>query len=80
VYRSIIHPSFTSMPPKPLHDLTGAENTFLSTAARLQAAVLWVEQNPPTPEKWAYLNAKVKEEIVGINIIRLQVYIDIVFR
>ena len=57
-----------AMPPKPLEELTGVENYLLTTASRLQAAVKWVEQHPPPPDKWAYLNAKVKEEIVSIHI------------
>ena len=61
------------MPPKPLEDLTGAENVLLTTAARLQAAVHWVERNPPTPDRFAYLNAKVLEEIVSVITVDLQV-------
>jgi hypothetical protein len=61
------------MPPKPLEDLTGAENVLLTTAAKLQAAVHWVERHPPTPEKFAYMNAKVMEEIVSASSIQLQV-------
>ena len=54
------------MPPKPLKELTAVEVSLLSIAARLQAAVKWVERKPPTPEKWAYLNGKVKDELVRI--------------
>ena len=56
------------MPPKPLEELTAVEVSLLSIAARLQAAVKWVERNPPKPEKWAYLNGKVKDELVSITI------------
>jgi hypothetical protein len=59
------------MPPKPLQDLTGVENALLTTAAKLQDAVHWVERHPPTPEKWAYMNAKVMEEIVSVRSIEL---------
>jgi hypothetical protein len=61
------------MPPKPLEELTGVEIYLIGTAARLQTAVKWVERHPPVPEKWAYLNAKVKEEIVSIYIVDLHV-------
>ena len=68
-----------AMPPKQVEELTTIETYLLGTATRLQAAVKWVEHNSPPPNKWPYLNAKVKDEIVSVNIIPLKVYTDIVF-
>ena len=68
------------MPPKPLEELTALEITLLGTAARLQEVVKWVERNPPLPDKWAYLNAKVKDEIVSVTIIHLYIATEMLFR
>ncbi|KAN0131146.1 hypothetical protein V8E53_011038 [Lactarius tabidus] len=54
------------MPPKPLEESTGLENYILYKAAKLLAAVRWVAENPPTPEKEDYLNKMVLEEIAFI--------------
>ena len=68
------------MPPKPADKLTRVETYLLGTAARLQAAVWWVERNSPPPERWAFLNGKVKDEIACVSIFPLPVYTDIMFR
>ena len=68
-----------AMPPKQVEELTTIEIYLLGTATRLQAAVKWVEHNSPPPNKWPYLNAKVKDEIVSVDIIPLKVQTDIVF-
>ncbi|KAN0131094.1 hypothetical protein V8E53_011095 [Lactarius tabidus] len=54
------------MPPKPLEESTGLEKYMLYKAAKLLAAVRWVAENPPTPEKEDYLNKMVLEEIAFI--------------
>ncbi|KAN0127805.1 hypothetical protein V8E53_014361 [Lactarius tabidus] len=54
------------MPPKPLEESTGLENYMLYKAAKLLAAVRWVAENPPKPEKEDYLNKMVLEEIAFI--------------
>jgi hypothetical protein len=54
------------MPTKPLKELTGVEIYLLKSAARLLTAVNWLAEYPPLPEKWEYLNGKVKDEIVSI--------------
>ena len=46
-------------------DLTPPEILLLVSAARLLAAVEWVNEHPPSPEEWVELNKKVKEEIVS---------------
>ncbi|KAN0139734.1 hypothetical protein V8E53_002396, partial [Lactarius tabidus] len=51
------------MPSKPLEESTGLENYMLYKAAKLLAAVRWVAENPPMPEKENYLNKIVLEEI-----------------
>jgi predicted nicotinamide N-methyase len=61
------------MPPKPLEELTAVEISLLGIAARLQVAVKWVERHPPLPDKWAYLNTKVKAEIVSIKIVHCHI-------
>ncbi|KAN0131113.1 hypothetical protein V8E53_011005 [Lactarius tabidus] len=53
------------MPPKPLEESTGLENYMLYKAAKLLAAVRWVAENPPMPEKEDYLNKMVLEEIMN---------------
>ena len=68
------------MPPKPAEELTGVETYLLGTATRLQAAVRWVERNSPPPERWAFLNGKVKDEIACVSIFALPVYTDIMIR
>ena len=68
------------MPPKPADELTGVETYLLGIAARLQAAVRWVERNSPPPERWAFLNGKIKDEIACVSIFPLPVYTDIMFR
>jgi hypothetical protein len=68
------------MPPKPLEELTAVEIALLGIAARLQVAVKWVERHPPLPDKWAYLNAKVKDEIVGVNIVCHYIETEMLFR
>jgi hypothetical protein len=60
----------STMPPKPLEESTGLENYMLYKAAKLLAAVRWVAENPPTPEKEDYLNKMVLEEIVSNIIIK----------
>ena len=62
-----------TMPLKQVEELTTVETYLLSTAARLQAAAKWVVCNSPPPNKWPYLNAKVMDKIVSINIIPLKV-------
>jgi hypothetical protein len=45
--------------------LSSPEGILLISAAKLLTAVKWLEAHPPLPEKWEYLNSKVKEEIVS---------------
>ena len=68
------------MPPKPAEELTVVETYLLGNAARLQAAVRWVERNSPPPERWAFLNNKVKDEIACASICPLPFYTDNVLR
>ncbi|KAN0128960.1 hypothetical protein V8E53_013222 [Lactarius tabidus] len=63
------------MPPKPLEESTGLENYMLYKAAKLLAAVRWVAENPPMPEKEDYLNKMVLEEIAFIAS-RYALYMD----
>ncbi|KAN0128675.1 hypothetical protein V8E53_013494 [Lactarius tabidus] len=65
----------STMPPKPLKESTGLENYMLYKAAQLLAAVRWVAENPPTPEKEDYLNKMVLEEIAFIAL-RYALYMD----
>ena len=53
------------MPAKPAEELTQLEASLLSIAARLLAAVRYVSENPPLPEKWTYSNEKVMDELVS---------------
>ena len=47
-------------------DLTPPEILLLVSAAKLLAAVDWVNEHLPSPEEWVELNKKVREEIVSI--------------
>ncbi|KAN0139736.1 hypothetical protein V8E53_002398 [Lactarius tabidus] len=47
-------------------ELSSVEVMLLHGAARLLTAVKWIAEHPPLPEKWAYLNEKVNEEIIMI--------------
>ena len=76
----IVDCTLHNMHPKPAEELTAVEMYLLGTAARLQAAVRWVERNAPPPERWASLNDKVKDEIVCDSIFTLLVYTDIMIR
>lgn len=61
-----ISPAFLTMPNNLPEVLTPPEAMLLTSAARLLTAVRWLEEHPPLPEKWEYLNSKVKEEIVSM--------------
>jgi hypothetical protein len=45
--------------------LSTPEFLLLKSAANLLAAVKWLEEHPPLPEKLDYLNSKAKDEIVS---------------
>ena len=57
------------MPAKPAEELTQLEVSLLTIAARLLVAVWYVLENPPLPEKWAYLNEKVMDKLVSAYIL-----------
>jgi hypothetical protein len=55
------------MPNNVSNDLSAPELFLLKSAARLLGAVRWLEEHPPLPEKWEYLNGKVMDEIVSAH-------------
>jgi hypothetical protein len=64
------------MPAKPPHVLTNVEKRLLRSAAVLHAAVKAVAEFPPSLKWQAFLNAKVKAEIVSTYVICCAVLIE----
>ena len=75
-----VPPTYPTMPNNRPEDLSPPELFLLKSAARLLGAVRWLEEHPPPPEKWDFLNKKVREEIVSNLDIDLWPQIDCICR